>query len=108
MLDACPQLVPLFAHQPSLGACGRELVSEPLDLSGELTHPRVGSSGGGPDLGEVETQALDCDLQLATLGEQLLDERLSRLCRLFRHIDTGQAGTREAEGVPSRRAETAL
>src|ERR1700674_2908545 len=108
VLDACPQLVALFAHEAGLGTCRRKLIPEPLDLSPQLAHSGIWTAGCRLNLGQVQPQALDGDLQLAALREQLLNERLRRLCRLFRHNDTGPAGTRAAAGAPSRRAGSVL
>src|SRR5438874_360888 len=50
----------------------------------------------GRRVGQLEIGTLERDLELAPLGQQLLNERLGRLTRLFRHSGTGLAEIREA------------
>src|SRR5258706_601839 len=72
---------------PAIGG----MISPYVDQIANALHPRT----------------LEQDLELATFGEQLLDERVSRLFRLGRHSGTVPAGTRAAAGAPSHRAGSA-
>ena len=74
----------------------------------QLAHPRIGAAGSClRTSASSRRSALERHLELTPLGEQLLDQRLRRLCRLFRHSDRVRAGTRAAGGAPSRRAGSA-
>src|SRR5438105_13509873 len=104
-------MVALFAQLGDLGSRGGELVAQPFHLAfqlAQLTRPRVRAAAGRLRVRQLELQALDRDLELAALREQVLDERLRRLGLLFRHSDTGRVGTRGASNAPSPRGGNAL
>src|SRR5229473_7022140 len=106
-LDADPQLVALLTQQGRLGASSGQLMPEPLYFSLELLHSRIRSRRAFARLGQLHARAFKRDLQLAPLGEQFLDQGLSRLFRLFRHSGKVRAGTHAGGGAPSRRVDSA-
>src|SRR5436190_118157 len=105
-LDASAQVVAFFPQLRELGTRGRQLVAQALNLPLELSDvAREGirtAAAGHLRVRQVELQPLDGDLQLAALGEKLLNERVRRPGRLFRHSGKALAETPEAGGAPSR------
>src|SRR5258705_250054 len=105
-LDASAQVVSFFPQLRELGARGRQLVAQALDLVLQLSDlAREGiraTATGHLRVRKVELQPLDGDLQLAALGEKLLDEGVRRLGRLFRHSGKALAETPGVGGAPSR------
>ncbi|HKV89311.1 MAG TPA: hypothetical protein VJT78_15070 [Candidatus Dormibacteraeota bacterium] len=74
LLDPGAQLSVLVAQVAGFGPRRRELVSKTFHFGLQLAHLRIGTAGASLDVGELEPQALDGDLQLATFRKQLLDE----------------------------------
>ena len=72
----------------------------------ELTNDGV-SLAGVKKILELEAEPLECHLEVTPLRKQLLDQRLRRLFRLFRHSDRVRVGTHADGGAPSRRAGNA-
>src|SRR2546425_3697177 len=106
-LDPRSKLVALFSQLRRVGTRRCQLVAQALDLFLKLAQPRVRSARAGSGVGQLELETLDGDLELTAFREQILDERLRRLCLLFRHTGKARAGTRGGGDAPSRRAESA-
>src|SRR5690242_11290620 len=106
LLDPVAQPVALLAQLRRLGPHRRELVTQALDLVLQLFDPRVWTYPSARRLGvrKLQLQPLDGDLELTPLGEKVLDERIRRPGRLFRHSGTDRAGIHAGGGAPSRRA----
>src|SRR5438094_18588 len=95
-LDAGSKLVTLFSQLRRLGTRRCQLVAQALDLFLKLAQPRVRPRRAGSGVGQLELETLDGDLELTAFREQILDERLRRLCLLFRHTGKARAGPRAA------------
>src|SRR5438445_10472217 len=91
-LDAGSKLVTLFSQLRRLGTRRCQLVAEALDLFLELAQPWVGAARDGSGVGQLELEALDGDLELTALREQILNEGLRPLCLLCRPTRKAPAG----------------